>query len=47
MRKKILDEFPTKSKKRELKRRLKMKIHGRSLLLPSKHAGKKLSSGKL
>lgn len=44
MRKKLADEPLTKAKKRELKKRPRMRVHGRSLLLPAKHAGKKLSS---
>lgn len=48
MRKKILDDIITKAKKRELKNRLKMKLHGKALLLPGKHRGNKLANfGKL
>lgn len=41
--KKNFDEHLTKSHKREIKKRPRMKMHGRSLLLPAKHAGKKLT----
>jgi hypothetical protein len=41
MRKKIADEFTTKAKKRELKKRPRMKLHGASLKKMS-HAGKKI-----
>ena len=44
MRKKLTDEFATKAKKRELKKRPRMQVHGRSLLIVSKHAGKKLTT---
>jgi hypothetical protein len=44
MRKKIQEDFITKAKKREIKKRPRMPIHGRSLLLPGKHAGKKIAS---
>jgi len=44
MRKIILDEPATKAKKRELKKRPRMKIHGRSLLTNKPHAGKKLTT---
>ena len=44
MRKKIIDEFPTKAKKREVKKRPRMSMHGRALLLAKKHAGKKLAA---
>ena len=44
MRKRIHDEFPSKAKKREIKNRPRMKVHGKSLLLNQKHAGKKISS---
>jgi hypothetical protein len=43
MKKKILDEYPTKSKKREIKKRPRMKIHGAALKLPGIHAGKKIT----
>lgn len=46
MRKKILEEYLTKAKKRELKKRPRMRVHGRSLLISQKHAGKKLTSKK-
>ncbi|MEK7617870.1 MAG: hypothetical protein AAB410_01880 [Patescibacteria group bacterium] len=44
MKKKITDEFPTKAKKRELKKRPRMRVHGRALKTAQTHAGKKLSS---
>jgi hypothetical protein len=44
MRKKITEDFVTKAKKREIKKRPRMRVHSRSLVLGSKHAGKKLSS---
>lgn len=43
MKKRILEDYPTKAKKRELKKRPRMQIHGRSLLLVNKHEGKKLA----
>jgi len=43
MRKKLHDEFPSKAKKREIKKRPRMRVHSRSLILGSKHAGKKLA----
>jgi hypothetical protein len=43
MRKKISDEFATKAKKREIKKRPRMKLHGVSLK-KMVHAGKKLIS---
>jgi hypothetical protein len=44
MKKKISDEYPTKAKKREIKKRPRMKMHGLSLRLKQEHGGKKLSS---
>jgi hypothetical protein len=44
MRKIIVNEPITKAKKREIKKRPRMQIHGRSLLINQKHAGKKISS---
>jgi hypothetical protein len=44
MRKKISEEYLTKAKKREIKKRPRMQIHSRSLILGSKHAGKKLTA---
>ena len=44
MRKKVFDEYPTKAKKREIKKRQRMSVHSRSLILNSKHAGKKLTA---
>ena len=46
MRKKQKDEYPTKAKKREIKKRPRMRVHGQSLKKPAKHAGKKLASQK-
>ncbi len=43
MRKKIFDEVPTKSKKREIKKRPRMQVHSRSLILGSKYSGKALT----
>lgn len=42
MKKRILDDFITKAKKREIKKRPRMRVHGRSLILQTQHAGKKL-----
>ena len=44
MRKKLSDDIPTKAKKREIKKRPRMKMHGRSLRAGQPHAGKKLTS---
>ncbi|MFA5990644.1 MAG: hypothetical protein WC794_00150 [Candidatus Doudnabacteria bacterium] len=44
MRKIIVNEPVTKAKKREIKKRPRMQIHGRSLLTNKPHAGKKLTS---
>ena len=44
MRKKLAEDYVTKAKKREIKKRPRMKVHSRSLVLGSKHSGKKLSS---
>jgi len=43
MRKKLGDEFATKAKKREIKKRLRMNIHGANLKKMIR-AGKKLIS---
>ena len=43
MLKKIRDEFPTKAKKREIKKRPRMRLHSRALVLGSKYAGKTLT----
>jgi hypothetical protein len=43
MRKKILDEIHTKAKKREIKRRPRMQMHGRTLKVQTAHVGKKLA----
>ena len=40
MRKKILNEPYTKAKKREIKKRPRMPMHGRALKLVTPHAGK-------
>jgi len=45
MRKKVSDEFLTRAKKREIKKRPRMQMHGRSLLGEHKHDGKKLIKG--
>ncbi|MBL8030664.1 MAG: hypothetical protein JNN11_05455 [Candidatus Doudnabacteria bacterium] len=42
MKIRIQEEFPTKAKKREIKKRPKQKINGRHLLLKQAHSGKKL-----
>jgi hypothetical protein len=42
MRKKIHDDFATKAKRREIKKRPRMQVHGASLKKPLPHAGKKL-----
>ena len=47
MKKPILDEYPTKAKKREIKKRPRMKIHGAALRLKNPHAGKKLAAKKI
>jgi hypothetical protein len=43
MRKKILDDFASKAKKREIKKRPRMNIHGKGLLQQKQHLGKKLA----
>jgi len=43
MLKRINDEVVTKAKKREIKKRPRMAMHGRSLIKPNLHAGKKIS----
>jgi len=43
MRKKIKDDYPTKAKKREIKKRPRMRVHGRSLKTQKAHVGKKVS----
>ena len=43
MKKKIIDEYATKAKKREIKKRPRMRVHSRALLSTHKHAGKKLT----
>jgi hypothetical protein len=43
MKKKIADEFATKAKKREIKKRPRMKMHGASLK-KMLHAGKKITA---
>lgn len=43
MRKKITEEFVTKAKKREIKKRLRMGVHGSSLRKAQPHAGKKIT----
>lgn len=46
MQKRFFGEYPSKAKKREIKKRPKMKISSRALKQISLHAGKKLSSRK-
>jgi hypothetical protein len=43
MRKKVIDEFATKAKKREIKKRPRMRMHGAGLKKMA-HAGKKLAA---
>jgi hypothetical protein len=43
MRKKISDEFATKAKKREIKKRPRMRLHGASLKKSPAHGGKKIT----
>lgn len=43
MRKRITEEYVTKAKKREIKKRPRMQIHGRSLILGGKNEGKKIA----
>ncbi len=43
MRKKLIDEWPSKAKKREIKKRPRMSVHGASLKKTLAHAGKKLA----
>jgi len=42
MKKKILDDHRTKAKKREIKKRPRIKMHGAHLKRSGPHAGKKL-----
>jgi len=42
MRKQIKDEIITKAKKREIKKRLRMAVHGASLKKPQQHGGRKI-----
>ena len=44
MRKKIIDEFATKAKKREIKMRPRMAMHGASVKKLVAHAGKKTTA---
>lgn len=44
MRKKVFDELVTKAKKREVKKRPRMNMHGKSLLKSTPHGGKSLTS---
>lgn len=46
MQKRIRDEIITKAKKREIKKRLRMPVHGAALRKPQPHAGKKLARKK-
>ena len=43
MRKKIVEEYITKAKKREIKKRPRMKVHGRSLKV-SAHGGGRITA---
>ncbi|MDE2311614.1 MAG: hypothetical protein KGJ93_00790 [Patescibacteria group bacterium] len=43
MRKQIIDEPVTRAKKREIKKRPRMGMYGRSLRAQSSHAGRKLA----
>lgn len=43
MREKINEEYVTKAKKREIKKRPRMSLHGASLKKPPAHGGKKLA----
>ena len=43
MRKKIFDDFLTKAKKREQKKRPRMALHGSALKNPQPHGGRKLA----
>lgn len=42
MRKKIVEDFVTKAKKREIKKRPRMRLHGASLKKPPAYGGKKI-----
>jgi hypothetical protein len=44
MKKVSKDNFTTKAEKREIKRRLRMKMHGIGLKKASQYAGKKLTN---
>ena len=44
MRKKIQEDYVTKAKKREIKKRQRMPAHGASLRKPNPHAGKKITA---
>lgn len=44
MRKKLIDEIATKAKKREIKKRPRMRVHGASLKKMIAHAGKKITA---
>jgi len=44
MRKKIFEDYLTKAKKREIKKRPRMKVHGRALKAAAQHGGKKLAA---
>jgi len=44
MQKKSNDEYPTKAKKRDIKKRPRMKVSGASLKKSLPHAGQKLAS---
>jgi len=44
MRKKIIETYASKAQKREIKKRPRMKMHGKSLLTLKTYAGKKIAS---
>jgi hypothetical protein len=44
MRKKLSDDFATKAKKREIKKRPRMQMHGASLKRAFLHGGKKITA---
>lgn len=43
MKKKLADDYITKAKKREIKKRPRMKVHAAHLKKQSAHAGKKIA----
>lgn len=44
MRKQPTEDYPTKAKKREIKKRPRMNMHGAALRVQKTHSGKKLTS---